>query len=94
MREMCGIIFVRGKKKTGDFMSKQTDVKISDETFNRLKILSERTGRTTAYYIREAIQEHLDDLEDIYFSESAIGDLLKGKDEILGHKDFWKNVES
>lgn len=50
-------------------MSKQTAVRIPDETYERLRVLASRTGRTATYYIREAIEDHLDDLEDIYLAE-------------------------
>ncbi len=30
-----------------------------------------RTGRTKTFYVREAILEHLEDLEDRYLAESA-----------------------
>lgn len=44
-------------------MSKQTAIRLPDETYNRLKFLAEKTGRTATYYIRKAIEEHLEDLE-------------------------------
>ena len=34
----------------------------------RLSRLAEKTGRTKSYYAREAILEHLDDLEDAYLA--------------------------
>ncbi|KAA3514141.1 type II toxin-antitoxin system RelB family antitoxin [Agrobacterium rosae] len=52
-------------------MSKQTAIRLPDETFERLKALSERTGRTSAYYIREAIEKHIEDMEDLYLAEEA-----------------------
>ena len=61
-------------------MSKQTAVRLFDEMFNRLQILVKRTGGTTTYYIREAIQEHLEEMEDSYFSTMAIEKLKKGED--------------
>ncbi len=36
-------------------MSKQTAVRLPDETYARLQDLAARTGRTATYYIREAI---------------------------------------
>jgi len=35
----------------------------------RLDDLAKRTGRTKSYYAREAIIEHIDDLEDMYLAE-------------------------
>lgn len=52
-------------------MTKQTAVRLPDETYNRLKSLADRTGRTATFYIREAIEEHLEDLEDLYAAEQA-----------------------
>jgi RHH-type rel operon transcriptional repressor/antitoxin RelB len=34
----------------------------------RLNRLAKKTGRTKSYYAREAILEHLDDLEDTYLA--------------------------
>lgn len=35
----------------------------------RLDALAKRTGRSKSFYAREAIIEHLDDLEDAYLAE-------------------------
>lgn len=52
-------------------MTKQTAVRLPEETYTRLKALAERTGRTATFYIREAVEEHLEDLEDLYIAEQA-----------------------
>jgi RHH-type rel operon transcriptional repressor/antitoxin RelB len=52
-------------------MTKQAAVRLPDETYSRLKSLAERTGRTATFYIREAVEEHLEDLEDLYAAEQA-----------------------
>jgi RHH-type rel operon transcriptional repressor/antitoxin RelB len=60
-------------------MSKSTAVRLPEETYDRLKELADRTGRTATYYIREAVEEHLDDLEDIYLAEKRLEDLRAGR---------------
>ena len=52
-------------------MTKQTAVRLPDETYNRLRVLAQKTGRTATYYIREAIEEHLEDMEDLYLAQQA-----------------------
>jgi RHH-type rel operon transcriptional repressor/antitoxin RelB len=52
-------------------MTKQAAARLPDETYNRLKALSKRTGRTATFYIREAVEKHLEDLEDLYTAEQA-----------------------
>ena len=75
-------------------MSKPVAVRIQDATYERLKALSDKTGRTTTFYIHEAIEEHIDDLEDVYLAEQALENLRKNKDEILSSKDFWNGLEN
>ncbi|MEO7223034.1 MAG: DUF6290 family protein [Devosia sp.] len=53
-------------------MSKQTAVRLPDEMYDRLQSLASRTGRTATYYIREAIEEKLQDLEDLYLAEEVM----------------------
>ena len=74
-------------------MSKQTAVRLPDETYERLQALAKRTGRTATYYIREAIEEHLSMLEDSYLAEKALKRLNSGDDEILSSEEFWRGLE-
>jgi RHH-type transcriptional regulator, rel operon repressor / antitoxin RelB len=60
-------------------MSKQAAIRIPDETYDRLQALAQRTGRTSTFFIREAIEAHLDDLEDIYCAETALVENQLGK---------------
>lgn len=41
-------------------------IRLSEKNEKRLERLTKRTGRTKTYYAREAILQHLDDLEDLY----------------------------
>lgn len=43
-------------------------VRLPDSIEKRLDILSKKTGRTKTYYVREAVIDHLEELEDIYLS--------------------------
>ncbi|WP_372609392.1 DUF6290 family protein [Halomonas sp.] len=45
----------------------------------RLEALAKATGRTKTYYAREAILEHLDDLEDIYLAEKTLEQVRRGE---------------
>ena len=50
---------------------KQTAVRLPDATYDRLQALAARSGRTATFYIREAIERHLEDLEDLHAAERA-----------------------
>ncbi|MEO0627019.1 MAG: DUF6290 family protein [Bacteroidota bacterium] len=49
-------------------------VRLGDDVESRLRHLAEVTGRTQTYYIKQAILDRLDDLEDIYIAEKRIED--------------------
>ena len=53
-------------------MSKQTAIRLPDETYSRLQSLAARTGRTATFYIRQAVEAHIQDLEDLYCAEQAL----------------------
>ncbi|MCR4526669.1 ribbon-helix-helix protein, CopG family [Kocuria rhizophila] len=43
-------------------MTVATSVKLSDETGAKLERLAARTGRSKSYYLREAVETHIDQL--------------------------------
>ena len=45
----------------------------------RLEKLAKSTGRTKSFYAREAIIEHLADLEDLYLAEKRLAKVRSGK---------------
>jgi RHH-type rel operon transcriptional repressor/antitoxin RelB len=47
-------------------------VRLGADIERRLESLASITGRTKTYYIKEAILEKLEDLEDIYIAEKRI----------------------
>jgi RHH-type transcriptional regulator, rel operon repressor / antitoxin RelB len=59
-------------------------IRIPKSVGQRLEILAKRTGRSKTYYIREAIMEHLDDLEDIYLAEQVLERVRRGDEPVFG----------
>jgi len=43
-------------------------IRLDPEIERRLALLAQKTGRTKTFYAREAILEHLEDLEDGYLA--------------------------
>lgn len=54
-------------------------IRLPAEIEERLNALARATGRTKTFYAREAILEHLDDLEDIYLAEKRLEDIRAGR---------------
>ena len=49
-----------------------TTVRLGEDIEKRLSHLAKMTGRTKSFYIREAVLEKLEDLEDIYIAQRRI----------------------
>lgn len=54
-------------------------IRLPETIEKRLDRLAKRTGRTKTYYAREAILQHLDELEDIYLAEKRLEAIRAGR---------------
>ena len=55
--------------------STQLSIRVPPEIEKRLAELARRTGRSRTFYIKEAILDHLEDLEDAYLGEQALSEV-------------------
>ncbi len=55
-------------------------IRLPEEIEARLDKLAKRTGRSKTFYAREAILEHLDDLEDLYVAEQVVRRIQSGEE--------------
>jgi RHH-type rel operon transcriptional repressor/antitoxin RelB len=65
-------------------------IRLPQSVEKRLEKLARRTGRTKSFYAREAIMQHLEDLEDIYLAERALERIRNGEDDTIPLKDVMK----
>jgi len=56
----------------------------------RLDELARKTGRSKSDYVRDAIVEHLDDLEDLSLAEERLRGLQEGMDSTVSLADLMK----
>jgi RHH-type transcriptional regulator, rel operon repressor / antitoxin RelB len=58
-------------------------IRLSEKIENRLGRLAKRTGRTKTYYAREAILQHLEELEDIYLAGKRLEAVHSGRSRTI-----------
>jgi len=63
-------------------------VRLPEEIEARLDKLAKKTGRTKTFYVREAILEQLDDLEDAYLAEKTLAAVRAGKQKTIPLEDL------
>jgi RHH-type rel operon transcriptional repressor/antitoxin RelB len=59
-----------------------TSIRLSEKAEQRLDFLAAQTGRTKAFYLRQMIENGLDDLEDYYLAADVLERVRQGKERI------------
>jgi RHH-type rel operon transcriptional repressor/antitoxin RelB len=59
-----------------------TSIRLDADTEKRLDFLATHTGRTKAYYLRELVEQGLDDLEDYYLASEELERVRKGQSKV------------
>ncbi len=57
-----------------------------------LNTIAKREKRTKAYYVREALTQDLEDIQDIHDAELALEDIRIGKASIISWEEFTKEL--
>ena len=65
-------------------------IRLPHEIENRLEKLSLQTGRSKSFYVKEAILEHLDDIEDVYLAEKRLEDIRAGRTQTIPLQEIMK----
>jgi len=69
-----------------------TSVRLPEEAEKRLNNLAAATGRTKAFYIKEAILSQLDELEDVYLAERSLERIRKGEERTYSINEVEKDL--
>lgn len=69
-------------------------IRLSPSIEKRLERLARRTGRTKTFYVREALLEHLEDMEDLYLAEAALDRIHTGEEQTIPLNDVMKRRHS
>ena len=59
-----------------------TSIRLAPETKQRLDFLASSTGRTKAYYLREIIEQGIEDMEDYYLAADVLARVRKGQEAV------------
>lgn len=70
-------------------MPKQISIRVPDDIASRLDELASRTGRSKTFYVREAVLEYLEDMEDYYLAIDRLNEPGKtwSMDEVLAEAE-------
>lgn len=69
-----------------------TSIRLDPKVEQRLDFLSAQTGRTKAYYLRQIIENGLDDLEDYYLATEVLERVRKGQEKVHSSAEVRKDL--
>jgi RHH-type transcriptional regulator, rel operon repressor / antitoxin RelB len=64
------------------FKSMATSIRLTPETERRLDFLAAQTGRTKAFYLRQMIENGIQDLEDYYLAAEVLERVRRGQEKV------------
>lgn len=69
-----------------------TSIRLAPETEQRLDRLAAHTGRTKAYYLREIIEQGIEDMEDYYLAADVLERVRKGQEKVHSAADVRREL--
>ena len=69
-----------------------TSIRLAPETEQRLDHLAAHTGRTKAYYLREIIEQGIEDMEDYYLAADVLERVRKGQEKVHSAADVRREL--
>lgn len=68
-------------------------IRLPHEIEERLETLSAKTGRRKSFYVKEAILDHLDDIEDTYLAEKRLERINSGRTQTIPLQEVMRRYE-
>ncbi len=67
-------------------------VRLPEDIEKRLEALAKATGRSKTYYVRAALLEKLEDMEDLYMAEAVMERIASGEEGVSSLEDVEREL--
>ena len=68
-------------------------IRLPAEIDARLERFAEEAGQTKSDYVREAIVEKVEEMEDLQVAEQVLERVREGKDSVLSSEQIWRELK-
>ncbi|HBA89836.1 MAG TPA: CopG family transcriptional regulator [Geobacter sp.] len=68
-------------------------IRIEEDVDERLQRLASETHRPKSFYVREALLEHLDEIEDVYLAEKRLEAIRSGSETTIPLEEVMHRYE-
>ena len=73
-------------------MSQPLSIRLDPQLDARLERLARKTGRTKSFYIKQAVEDHLEDLEDLYLAQRIVARVESAKEGVVTLKELEREL--
>jgi RHH-type rel operon transcriptional repressor/antitoxin RelB len=64
-------------------MAHPLSIRLDDDLAARLERLARLTGRSKSFYVKQAIENHLENLEDLYAAQQVAKRVAEGRERLI-----------
>jgi len=64
-------------------MAHPLSIRLDDNLAARLERLARLTGRSKSFYVKQAIEHHIEDLEDLYLAQRVANRVAEGRERLI-----------
>lgn len=73
-------------------MAHPLSIRIDPDTDARLERLARLTGRSKSFYVKQALEEHIEDLEDLYLAQRVTKRIADGRERLIPLEDLEREL--
>jgi RHH-type rel operon transcriptional repressor/antitoxin RelB len=73
-------------------MAHPLSVRLDEALEARLERLAQLTGRSKSFYVKQAIEDHIEDLEDLYLAQRVAQRIAEGRERLIPLEDLEREL--
>jgi RHH-type rel operon transcriptional repressor/antitoxin RelB len=73
-------------------MAHPLSIRLNDELEARLERLARLTGRSKSFYVKQAIEDQIEDLEDLYLAQRVLERIADGRERLIPLEDLEREL--
>jgi RHH-type rel operon transcriptional repressor/antitoxin RelB len=67
-------------------------IRLDEHLEARLERLARLTGRSKSFYVKQAIEDHIEDLEDVYLAQRVAQRVAEGRERLIPLEDLEREL--
>jgi len=73
-------------------MTHPLSIRLDEHLEARLERLARLTGRSKSFYVKQAIEDHIEDLEDVYLAQRVAQRVAEGRERLIPLEDLEREL--